>query len=137
MKIDGACLCGHLTYEAEINPELVMICHCTDCQTTTGSYHCGVLVDVDDFVLLSGAPKVFLKTAESGRQRALAFCPECGVSLHGAKVDDPQTYSLRLGTVRQREQLIPKRQIWSRSQLPWVGNIEGIESCPTQPEVKL
>jgi hypothetical protein len=37
MKIDGRCHCGYITYEAEIDPEKVMICHCTDCQTLSGS----------------------------------------------------------------------------------------------------
>jgi hypothetical protein len=37
MKIDGRCHCGYITYEAEIDPEKVMICHCADCQTLSGS----------------------------------------------------------------------------------------------------
>ena len=37
MKIDGACHCGRISYEAEIDPADVTICHCTDCQTLSGS----------------------------------------------------------------------------------------------------
>jgi hypothetical protein len=37
MKIDGRCHCGNVSYEAEIDPEKVMICHCTDCQMLSGS----------------------------------------------------------------------------------------------------
>ena len=37
MKIDGECLCGDVAYEAEIDPENVGLCHCTDCQTLSGS----------------------------------------------------------------------------------------------------
>ena len=37
MKIDGGCHCGNITYEAEVDPERVSICHCTDCQQLTGS----------------------------------------------------------------------------------------------------
>ena len=37
MKIDGRCHCGFITYEAEIDSEKVMLCHCTDCQTLSGS----------------------------------------------------------------------------------------------------
>jgi hypothetical protein len=33
MKIDGRCHCGYITYEAEIGPDRILICHCTDCQT--------------------------------------------------------------------------------------------------------
>jgi hypothetical protein len=37
MNIDGQCHCGRVTYQADIDPEGVSICHCTDCQRLTGS----------------------------------------------------------------------------------------------------
>ena len=37
MKIDGACHCGAIAYQAEIDPQRVRLCHCTDCQVLTGS----------------------------------------------------------------------------------------------------
>ena len=137
MRIDGACLCGYLRYEADIDPDRVAICHCTDCQSAGGSYRAGALIDVADFRLLSGEPRVFLKTAESGGKRALSFCPQCGTSLHGANAENPKSYSLRLGTVNQRAQLVPKIQIWCRSALPWTFNLDAIPRNETQPEIEL
>jgi hypothetical protein len=37
MKIDGHCHCGETIFEAEVDPTALTICHCTDCQTITGS----------------------------------------------------------------------------------------------------
>src|SRR5689334_18981220 len=37
MKIDGRCHCGEITFEAEVDPDALHICHCTDCQTLSGS----------------------------------------------------------------------------------------------------
>ena len=37
MKIDGRCHCARISYVAEVNPDYVIICHCTDCQTISGS----------------------------------------------------------------------------------------------------
>ena len=37
MKIDGACHCGAVRFTAEIEPERVMVCHCTDCQVLSGA----------------------------------------------------------------------------------------------------
>ena len=37
MKIDGACSCGSIRIEGEADPEAVSVCHCTDCQTASGS----------------------------------------------------------------------------------------------------
>jgi hypothetical protein len=30
MKIDGRCHCGEITFEAEVDPDALRICHCTD-----------------------------------------------------------------------------------------------------------
>ena len=37
MKVDGNCHCGAITFEAEADPEAVYVCHCTDCQSISGS----------------------------------------------------------------------------------------------------
>lgn len=36
MKVHGSCHCNQVRYEAEIDPALVNICHCVDCQKLTG-----------------------------------------------------------------------------------------------------
>lgn len=36
MNIDGRCLCGLISFEAEIDANQVFVCHCTDCQTQSG-----------------------------------------------------------------------------------------------------
>jgi hypothetical protein len=37
MKTDGGCYCGEITYEADVDPDRVFICNCTDCQRMSGS----------------------------------------------------------------------------------------------------
>jgi len=57
MRIEGRCHCGFITYEAEVDPEKVMICHCADCQTLSGSaFRSVVLTRENGFKLLSGGP---------------------------------------------------------------------------------
>jgi hypothetical protein len=125
MKIEGGCHCGFITYEAEVDPEKASICHCTDCQQLTGSaFRTSVPAADGNFWLISGEPAIYVKTAESGRQRVQAFCPRCGSPIYAtAPGDGPKTYNLRTGTARQRDQLAPKRQIWCRSQQRWLGDI--------------
>jgi hypothetical protein len=134
MKIDGGCHCGSITYEAELDPEKVVICHCSDCQTLSGTAFRTVgIVPRADFKLLSGAPKDYVKTAESGRQRVQAFCPECGSPLYATGVgDDTAFYNIRLGTARQRDQLVPRKQLWCRSAQPWLGDMDTAPKVETQ-----
>jgi len=133
MKIDGACHCGRITYEAEIDPERVILCHCTDCQTLSGTaFRTIVPVTAADF-RLSGEPKVYVKTAESGRKRAQAFCPDCGAPIYASAVGEaPKHYFLRLGTCRQRAELAPRKQIWARSAVPWLADIPGVPKLAEQ-----
>ena len=64
MHVDGSCHCGSIRFEAEIDPKRVGICHCTDCQTFSGSaFRIGVMVPGDAFRLLDGTPAIYEKTA--------------------------------------------------------------------------
>jgi len=133
MEIDGGCHCGNITYGAEIDPETVGICHCTDCQSLSGSaFRVSVRAAKDGFRLRSGQPKIYVKTAESGNKRAQAFCPECGTAIYASDVTDPQSFSIRVGTVRQRAELRPKSQGWCRSAQDWVMDLHSIKQFPKQ-----
>ena len=133
MHIDGGCHCGLIRYEAEIDLGSVGICHCTDCQTLSGTaFRTVVPAKKSDFKLF-GTPKVYVKTAESGNKRAQAFCPKCGTQLYATSASDPQVFGIRVGTARQRAELVPRRQIWCRSALGWLTNLEAIAKIPKQP----
>jgi hypothetical protein len=134
MKIDGKCHCGQISYEAEIDPEKVYICHCTDCQTLSGSaFRWAVPVAKEDFKLLTGTPKAYLKTAESGATSYQLFCPECASPLYSTSVGEgPTFFNLRLGTAQQRAELRPKSQYWRRSALVWAANLEAATKFDTQ-----
>lgn len=134
MMVDGGCLCGAVAYEAEVNPDRCAICHCADCQTHAGTAF-GVVVHIEDgaFRLTSGSLKVFNKIADSGRVRALSFCPDCGTRIHARTPDDPSAFfGLRVGTIRQRDQLIPRLQVWCGSAQSWVFDLDAIPRKTTQ-----
>jgi hypothetical protein len=133
MRIEGGCHCGNITYEAEIDPERVGLCHCMDCQTLTGfAFSTFVPAAREAFTLRTGQLKIYVKTAESGRKRAQAFCPECGTRIYAAAVSDPQTFNIRVGTVVQRAGLWPRTQLWCRSALPWVMDLGSVRKIATQ-----
>jgi hypothetical protein len=132
MKIDGRCHCGAISYVADINPALVIICHCTDCQTISGGpYRANEPVKATNFAL-RGQPKIYTKTAESGQRMNLAFCGDCGAALFSHKAGDDGVIYLHLGAVAQRAELVPKGQFWCRSALPWAQDINGIPGRPEQ-----
>ena len=131
MKIHGSCHCGYIKFEAEADPEKVTVCHCTDCQQSTGTaFRTNVPVSGKDFKMLSGEPSIYIKTtAESGNPRAQTFCPKCGTPIYSTSPGPgpKEAYMIRVGILQEREQLSPKRQIWWRSARPWVTGIDTVQ----------
>jgi hypothetical protein len=135
MKIDGRCHCGNIAFEAEVDPATVVICHCTDCQTLSGSaFRTVVPTKEGSFRLLSGTPKVYVKIGESGNKREQTFCPNCGSPIYSGPVGDGgKVVSLRVGTIRQRDQMVPTDQYWFRSAQAWLSALLTTQGRETQP----
>ena len=129
MKIDGACHCGFIRIEGEADPDKVQICHCTDCQTGTGSaFRVSIPVPGASFKM-TGQPTAYVKTtADSGRPRVQAFCPKCGSPIYSTTPGEgvQAAYMVRVGILRQRDQLTPRRQNWFRSARAWVTKLDAI-----------
>jgi hypothetical protein len=78
---------------------------------------------------VTGKPAIYVKTtADSGNPRVQAFCGTCGSPLYSTTVGDgvQPLYMLRVGILRQRDQFVPRRQIWWRSAQPWVTKIADV-----------
>lgn len=128
MRINGQCHCGFVTYEAEVEPDSVSICHCTDCQRLTGSpYRVTAVARRKDVRLTGNAPKLYTKTADNGRRRLQYFCPECGSPLFTTGTgEDASVWGIRWGSINQRAGLRPTRQIWCASAMDWFGELSAL-----------
>jgi hypothetical protein len=79
MKIDGGCHCGYITYTAEIDPDNVGICHCTDCQTPSGSaFRTSVRAAKDAFSLRGGHPKIYVRLPKAAPSAPKRSVPSAG-----------------------------------------------------------
>ncbi len=128
MHIDGHCHCGHVAYQAEIDPEQVAVCHCTDCQALTGcAFRVTVAAPRQAITLTGNPPKVYVKHGDNGKKRLQHFCPECGSPLftsgEGAEADE---WGIRWGSIVQRASLVPNRQIWRRSAVVWIDRVPSL-----------
>lgn len=124
MHVTGGCHCGAIRFEAEVDPDQTMICHCADCQALSSTaFRVNVPAAEADFRLLQGAPKEYVKIGDSGARRAQGFCPSCGSQIYAASAETPRdVYMLRVGVIDQRQSLSPKRQTWRSSALKWLGD---------------
>ncbi|WDE08902.1 GFA family protein [Thalassomonas viridans] len=135
MKITGGCHCGELKYQARIDPDKVLICHCTDCQQLSGTaFRTVVVSEPDGLIFTRGQAKEYIKTAESGNKRAQGFCANCGSAIYATSADKSnRIYGIRVGSVHQRNELVPSSQIWCRSSVPWLEQLPDMTEYETVP----
>ena len=139
MDISGGCHCGNIKYTAKIDPQKVILCHCTDCQQMSGAAFRGIVVSTDKTFSMTGNIKEYVKqTANSGTPRIQGFCPECGTHIYATTVDNnmptgTKPYMIRLGTIEQRDKLNPTVEIWCSSRQHWVNPIENAVQIEGQP----
>jgi hypothetical protein len=116
MKIDGSCHCGNIIFEAEVDPEKVLICHCTDCQTLSGTAYRTVAPVTDNLLQLL-----------RGELREQSFCPDCGSPIYAGPVEgDSGMLGIRVGAIRQRDQLAPQKQYYRDSAQQWVQDLSEV-----------
>jgi hypothetical protein len=133
MRVHGSCHCGAIAWEGEVDPARASVCHCGDCQRLSGAaFRASVPVKAEDFVLLRGDPARYVKTAESGNRRVQAFCGHCGSPLYSADAVGAKIFSLRIGTLAERAELPPQRQIWCEAALPWTADLLDVPRTPKQ-----
>jgi len=134
MRIHGGCHCGAIAFEGDVEPGTILICHCTDCQTLSGTaYRAGIYAKAETFAQTGAKPTIYIKTGTSGAKRAHAFCPTCGTPIYSAAVENPDRYTLRVGTIAERQALgTPMRQGWCVSALPWVEQIATVPKVERQ-----
>lgn len=120
--LTGGCACGSVRYKLTSLPLLVHCCHCTNCQTETGSaFAVNALIEADRVTTTAGAAEPVLVPSASGRGQQIWRCPSCGVALwsnYGGKTDVLRF--IRVGTLDNLTSLSPDVHIYTRSKVPWV-----------------
>jgi len=130
---DGGCVCGDLRYTLRKDPVVVYACHCTDCQTETGSTcYLAVVVESASFEYTRGKPATFDVTLADGRTKGAVYCPRC-VTATGGESRIPGLASVNGGTLDDSSWIVPAGHIWTRSAQPWLKLPEDSLQFPMQP----
>jgi hypothetical protein len=124
---EGGCACGAIRYRLKREPMFVHCCHCTACQTETGTaFALNALIESDQVETLAGEPQPTMIASESGKGQQVWRCPQCKVAVwsnYGGAGD--LVRFVRVGTLDKPHGLEPDIHIYTRSKLPWVRLPEG------------
>lgn len=116
----GGCLCGKTRYQLLEDPLIAYACHCTDCQTASGS----------GFALCLTTPLTAIRVFEGdvsrrtirfpdAREWNFAVCPDCETRLWSERRATPEIVSLRAGTLDDTSWVYPVAHIWVSSAIDW------------------
>lgn len=114
--LNGGCLCGLVRYEITGEPIFAGLCHCRDCQRSSGSAFAPYLgIRAADF-RLSGEVRRYAKPNDSGGQSQRHFCPNCGSTVFGRGNGWVTVYA---GTLDEPDRFMPREHIFVRSRCSW------------------
>ncbi len=114
----GGCLCGQVRFSIAATFDDFHLCHCQQCQQTTGSAHAANLMTAPDAIRwLQGEAEV-ARYDVPGRTISNAFCKACGaalpfVSISGAVAVVPA------GSLDQSPPIPPRRHIFWEERANW------------------
>ena len=74
MSKSGKCLCGDVSFTYDSDPGIFLICHCTDCQKSTGSPLASIIVIPESDFKVNGSTGSYECEAKVTR----SFCKNCG-----------------------------------------------------------
>ncbi len=116
----GGCLCGDVRFSLRESPLTVYACHCTDCQTETGSSCVVSVVAKQSAIDWSGArPEPFGVELPDGRSKILRRCPRCMGPIGSVERPDGLV-SIDAGVFDDTSWIQPAGHIFTRSAQPWV-----------------
>ena len=116
----GGCLCGAVRYEIREDPLFAYACHCTDCQTASGSSFALCLnASLHTIDVVAGAPAERTVHFEDGREWRFAACGVCETRLWSLRRATPEVVGVRAGTLDDATWVHPVGHIWVDSALDW------------------
>ena len=123
MPGDGGCQCGKIRYRLIDKPQMLYVCHCSDCQKQSSSaFGMSLIMQSQHVEFIEGAESMrnWDTPGEDGRIKRCHFCSNCGTRImHGP--DTPgQCVSIKAGSLDNTRDLLPSAHIWMQSAQSWL-----------------
>jgi hypothetical protein len=134
-ELIGGCQCGAVRYVARPSVKFrTYACHCTDCQSQTGSAVALHLWLLADDISVTGECYEGKRIKPDGATLSVFGCPHCLSRIYSVNSARPQIKTLRLGTLDDSASFSPDVHIWTRSKQPWIRLPEGTQALEKQAD---
>lgn len=118
--IDARCSCGAIALSLPGPTNLIVACHCVECQRRTGAPFGAAAFYPVEVVTISGTSKEYVRAAESGGKVRFYFCPECGSTVYWKPDNLPAMIAVAIGAIADSNFPAPIKSIFEQSKHAWV-----------------
>jgi hypothetical protein len=133
--LTGGCVCGAVRYTWTPTIKFkIYACHCTDCQTRSGSSFTLQQTVLLNDLAVTGTLAEGGSTQPSGARARLFACPQCQCRIYGTNEARPGIAIVRAGSFDHSHEIVPDFHVWTQSKQPWVVIPAGAVALATQPE---
>jgi hypothetical protein len=132
---EGGCLCGNIRFTLTREPVMVALCHCRNCQKTSGSAFSLVALVARDALAVAGIPETYDDTGDSGGKVERSFCGRCGSPIvsNSAGMAAMGMVALKASALDDTSWLKPGVQIYCDSEQSWMGEITTVPRVAKSP----
>lgn len=120
-ELTGGCLCGAVRYTLREGFRFKpYACHCTLCQTRTGSAFSEHMMFARQDIEITGELDKGEYIQPSGAGSSIWGCARCKTRLFAENDTRPGFASLRCGTLDRSAEIVPAAHLWVGSKQPWI-----------------
>lgn len=120
MSYSGQCACGAVRIRATGDPVAELHCQCRHCQLRSGTGHSSYMVfDAPRAVTIDGETRSWSITADSGKEKRQAFCPDCGTPTHITFPANPGIIAISPSLLDSPDRFAPAFVTYASRALPW------------------
>ena len=128
----GRCYCGAIEFQLEGEPKDTALCHCRDCQLSSGTPVTAWAGFAEEQLRITkGNPKSINISGASIR----SFCPDCGTGLFYRNADIlPGVVEVQAATLGDVDALRPEAHIQTAEMLGWMKDAHELPAFERFPE---
>ncbi len=131
----GSCECQSVQYQLRGKPLTCYACHCTDCQTSSGSaFGLSMIVAEKDVEVLKGSLSINIVDM-NGVKVNKHYCSDCSTVLWFSADEFPGMLALKPGTFEDTSWFEPIAHLWLRSKQNWIVLDSTTRQYEKQPEI--
>jgi len=116
MSKTGSCLCGDVSFTYKSEPGMFLMCHCTDCQKSTGSPVASIIIVPEDDFSVNGSTSSYECEAKVTR----SFCKICGSQIFSRIESAPGIVAIKTGVLDEQPNIKPNLVCWTKSKPNWL-----------------